>query len=317
MDFITRKALGAKLKNVGQDLGLSDLAGSSSDRQNNTWSIFDADSQPQSDQRSVHPSDDDLFPLPVANFFDNMPNNFPPVLHLFYIDFAILSLAATRPMKLVRWVLRLSTFAISLNVTVSILMTAFVTKGEWLSILFSVVVGVFAIIFQLIAYDTAFRGAYRTNKQLRIRYCALVAVNIVLALVYAVAGVSFLHGWARISALRGAPSASEGGDDATVHNVHVGYALCAAEAALWTGLVVLSATCLYRYFGLLQDGGAGLSRSALSEARAGGASDRAAQGPARAESAEAGSSAARSGVDARVEAIRNKYQQTGAGASAV
>lgn len=261
MNFVQKKATEAQINKVGKDLGLgskmtSGFSGGSSDQPRNPkWSAFslgeDGDLQePQADDGpSVLPA--------ISNDYESMPNNFPPVLCLFYVDQSILSQAAEKPVSWAYVVLCGTEVALFFNTFVAALFTALEHGGDWYFLLISAALTLLLSFYQLFAFEIAFRGAYQTLTGIRKQYLYLSAINILPMTLYAFLGVAFFHGWSRIGYI------DETND---INNPGVRKAFAFIEALLWTSLLFTNIYSLFTYYHLVKGREQGLSPEAIAKA---------------------------------------------------
>lgn len=258
MDFVTKKVLEAKVKGIGKDLGISNGFGATSSAQ-----------QERSHPLNIGSDSYDEFPVQAASHFESMPSNFPPILNLFYVDTSILSAAAK---STVGWAYRvfLAVEALLVLNLVSMVVKTVMMKGkEWLHIVLSALVGVLVTLFELFGYDTAFRGAYRTNSRLRFRYICLSTVTLVLCGIYAFAGAAWFNGWTRVvqyNKARREKSEGSASPEMTSPGT-VGVIFSAIESFGWTVALFLVTFTLFDFYHLWQNGNQGLSDEALRIAR--------------------------------------------------
>lgn len=256
MDFVTKKALEAKVKNVGKELGLA--SGSSSQR-DPTWSIFrtqDRESNPEPTFEESTP-ENDTFPYDVANFYDNCPRNFPFCLRLFYVDRSILSQAAISP---VNWTFRtylLFQLLLLYNTAMAITFAALDKGSSWPNIVISASITFVLSVIQLFAFEVSFRGAYRTSKTLRQRYLAFGTANIIIIGLYACLSYSLFNGWQEISRLRHMSNLK-------LKSLRI--VLVVAETLGWTILLFVNTFTLFEYYHLMRGKHQGLSEEALAAA---------------------------------------------------
>lgn len=307
MDFVTKKAVESKFRQLGDETGLNDVLGiGSSSNANNDFSLF---SSPAPDEESGQrgsraSSDDDVFPAPVATYFDDRPNNFPPLISLCYIDHAILSDKASSG---VRWAYR--TFVtiellLVLNVVSGILFTILNSQIRWIYMCIGIVIAAFITIFELFGYDTAFRGAYRTSSRIRQRYLVFCAVNVIICSLYTFIGAGWFNGWSRISVIS---------EDNDVRHRTLRTVLTVAEAAGWTGLLFMCTFTFFEYYHLLQGKHQGLSNEALRHARSGIENGAAQSSPSQVGAVSSTTQQSYGGANGqssrdRMEQIRNKYR---------
>lgn len=291
MDFLRKKAFQGQLNKVGRDLGLggnvTDTFGGGS-APTERWTPFE---EPQA------PRDDDVFPVSAATTFDARPRNYPPGIHLFYVDRSILSDAARIPVNLAHQMFIGVLLGLVLNVSVAVALTITKRERQWVTLLVAGIVAVLVTLYELVTYETAFRGAYRTSRNLRARYLMLSALNVILVSMYTFLGHTFFNGWSRLGRVEGAFS--------TMHRT-----LTIIEALYWTVIMFFSVYVAFEYYTLRQSGEQGLSPSAMDAAINGRSAEdvehgRAAEGAAPAPSNISAMSAA---DRARVEDIRNKYR---------
>lgn len=298
MDLVTKKVLEAKVKHIGKELGIGDGLGGTPSTQQERSRTFDLGN-----------NEYDEFPVQAVSYFDNMRNNFPPILNLFYYDSSILS---DKVKVTVRWAYHVF-LAIEVLLVFNLLSVVVKTvkmKGQgWLFIVLSILVGIVVTVFELLAFDTAFRGAYRTNPRLRLRYIYLSSATLVLCGIYAFTGAAWFNGWARVAQYSEARTKTP--DDSKSSEAEllgtVGIVFSVIESLGWTAALFLVTFTLFDFYHLWKDGNQGLSEEALRLAQSNG------RGRTNEASVDDGSLSERSdryrttpNVD-RIEEIRNKY----------
>lgn len=302
MDFIKKKAFEAQLNKVGKDLGLGSnltsgfgAASSRAEPRQSEFSIFPSrgnnhDVEGQRETRDASP-----LSAEVATIFDSKPNNFPIFLHFFYVDRSILSDAARKPVNNAFHLFCIIEALLLLNVIWNIVFTVLNKGNTWIDLLVGSLIAVLLSIYQLIAYETAFRGAYRTSTNLRKRYMYFTVANIVLIGLYAFMGVSFFNGWANIVRIP---------DDAKSRNLQKG--LTIVEAFLWTGTMFFVNYTLFDFYHFVQGRAQGLSDQSLNSASTANTSE--GQGdyiPAETGTTRPGRTTRTN--NAQIQAIRDRY----------
>lgn len=293
MDFVKKKAFEAKLNKVGKDLGLSSgnnpFGGSSRRNDNSNWNVFG-----QSNAGADEPEGDaemEVLPVAVASSFDNKPKNFPMFIHLFYVNRGILSEEAKGPVNWAYGNFIAVEGLLLFNLFVAILLTA-LRKGEgWVNLLLSVVVGLLVSVFELISYETAFRGAYRTSTNLRQRFLYFGAANIIIITVYMATGKAFFNGWSRVTGL----AAVEGKEKYKTVQLW----LSVVESIGWSATLFLTSYTLFEYYHLLKARSQGLTQRELAAARG--------EDVPEAAFGENNGRAASRGDRGRVQEIRDRY----------
>lgn len=323
MDFVAKKAFKAKVKRFGDDLGVNDLFSSSGNggpSSSSTGNVFNTGGGGGSSPDST----DDLFPSSVAVFFDGQRGNFPTLcfcipLNIFWIDRSILSLRANACMAWVHRLFHTMTFLCVFNVVTRTLATILLPAAfSWVFIIVSVAAGLMLIGFQVVIYDIAFRGLYRSSARLRGGYMGLCAVTAGIAVTYAFAGGAWFNGWMRLRMF----SENDGGEegDGDVFDGEKGYKrslllVCnVCEAIGWTFGFGLAVFTLFEMYHVYRERVQGLSEQALRDARRGG---RGGGGGDEEEGGGGGGSGAResgdggwtgaAGRDPRIAAIREQY----------
>lgn len=306
MDFVKKKAFEAHLNKVGKDLGFgsnltSGIGGSSgAEPRQSDWSIFP--SRNNDDDVEAQDANADASPLPeeVAAVFAARQKNFPMFIKLFYADRSILSDSALKPVTAAFRLLCLTEALLVLNTFMNILFTALNSGRGWIDLVIGAVAAILLSILQLFAYETAFRGAYRTSTNLRKRYMFFAVANIIILSLYAFLGVSFFNGWAQI------PRISDS-EEEKAKGLRKG--LVVVEALLWTGAIFYSIYTLFEFYHFVQGREQGLSSEALNNVRRPTAND----GPQQADHIppEVGSSRPGGGTRtdrARIQAIKDRYR---------
>lgn len=300
MNYVTRKAFEAKVKQIGNDLGLGNVFNESSSSQQ------EQDSHPQHPTNSD--GDDDLFPVQASSYFDAMPNNFPPLVNLFYIDITILSEDVKKTFIWAHRVFMTIEVLLLVNALSAIIQTI-ITKGRvWVRILLSFSVGLVITFFQLFNYDTAFRGAYRTNRRLRIRYVYLSIITAALCAVYAFTGALWFNGWTRIPQYRHVKKSTDESSSQATSPGLAGIILSIIEASGWVIALFLVTFTLFDFYHLWRNDVQGLNNHALQIVRtathSGLRQDVQHEGSASNDESNYRHDSTRSD---RIEQIRNKY----------
>ena len=197
MNYVKKKVVESKVNSIGEDLGLGsnvtkdiskaiglrrdDGAGSSSNPFNESltsglessrWNPFSRDLEDRSDRES------NPFPLDAEVAFGSAPRNHPPCLNLFFIDQEILTEEAKLPVSRVRLVYLLTIGGLVINFFIAALLTILGSEGHWIKLVVSGVLLLAVSLFELISYEFAFRGAYKSSDQVRVQYVVLGLVNI-------------------------------------------------------------------------------------------------------------------------------------------
>lgn len=268
MDFVKKKAIESQLNKVGKELGLgsnvtSGITGSSREHERQSqWSVFpsmrggDGNGNGGDEEAPVADTASVPFPTRAAEAFDSRARNFPPFLNLFYVERGILSAAARLAVDQALRVLVGVTALLLLNLFANALYTGLDKGKGWVDLLIGGIVGFFVAVVELVAFDTAFRGAYRSSTVLRQRYLGFGTANVVLFGVYAFLSVSFFHGWAYV---------------ATVNEEDKDYrfwarTLTLLEAFGWTGLSLYNMYAMFDYYHFYKGKEQGLSAEALESA---------------------------------------------------
>lgn len=254
MDLLTKKVLESKAKRFGKDLGFGDgFGGTSSTQQRENVRTLD-----------LGLGDHDEFPVQAATYFDNMPNNFPPILNLFYYDSNILSDEVKGTVGWAYRVLMAMEVLLVFNLLSTVIRIVRMRGQGWIFIVLSTLVGIIVTVFELFAYDTAFRGAYRTNARLRLRYIYLSTVTLILCGIYAFTGSAWFNGWTRIAQFnetRKKAPADGSSEAASLGTVEVIF--CAIESLGWTAALFLVTFTLFDFYHLWRNNRQGLSDQAL------------------------------------------------------
>lgn len=253
MDLLTKKVLESKAKRLGKDLGFSDGFGGASSTQH----------REHSRTLDLGPSDRDEFPVQAATYFDNMPNNFPPILNLFYYDSNILSDEVRGTVGWAYRVLMAMEVLLFFNLVSTVARIVRMKGQGWIFIVLSTLVGIIVTVFELFAYDTAFRGAYRTNTRLRLRYIYLSTVTLILCGIYAFTGSAWFNGWTRIAQFNGnrRKTSAKSSEAASLGIVEVIF--CAIESLGWTAALFLVTFTLFDFYHLWRSNSQGLSDQSL------------------------------------------------------
>lgn len=302
MDFVKKKAFEAQLNKVGKDLGFGSNVtsgfGSSSQAEprRSDFSIFpsrnnDDDIEGQGENADASPLSNEL-----ATVFETKPKNFPIFVNLFYVDRSILSEAARRPVNTAFYLLCVIESLLVLNTVVNIVFTAVDKGGDWVDLLVGGLVAVLISIFELIAYETAFRGAYRTSTNLRKRYFYFTGANIVMPALYAFLGYTFFHGWSRIPKIP---------EDAKLKGLRKG--LVVVEALFWTGTWFFGMYTSFEFYHFVQGKAQGLSSEAMNNATRSNSNE----GPGDHIPPEVGTSRPDRSTrtdNARIQAIKDRYR---------
>ncbi|PXF49293.1 hypothetical protein BWQ96_00867 [Gracilariopsis chorda] len=85
---------------------------------------------------------------------------------------------------------------VAMNVGSNITLSAISDGDSWINIVLAICVGAVVTILEVVAYETAFRGAYRTSSKLRMRYVWMCVANVLLFSVYTFIGATLFNGWA-------------------------------------------------------------------------------------------------------------------------
>lgn len=262
VDFVTKKAFEAKLKKIGNDIGLTDaLGGGSSSNANNDWTGFPSSGMGEGLGQAGNRSENDEspFPVPLATYFDGKAKNFPPLIHLFYIDRTILSDRASNGVKWALYNLILVEVMLLVNMGCAILFNILKSDSRWIYIVLSGAIGLLLTLFELLAYETAFRGAYRTNNGIQQRYMVFCAVNLVLAGLYAFIGTAWFNGWTRISGI----------NSGSIQSGTLRMVFTIIEAFGWSVALFVSMFTLFEYYHIWHGKHQGLSVEASRLARSG------------------------------------------------
>lgn len=268
-----KKIVEGKVNSVGEDLGLgsnltkdfkkavglgrSDGASSSGamlggngghGRDASRWDPFSSETEypPDSNRNSA-------FPLEAEIAFGTKPRNYPRCLNFVYIDHQVLSDEAKVPVSRARLVYLLVFGGLLLNLFIAALLTILKSEKHWIHLAVSGALLVALTLFELTAYESAFRGAYQTSESVRMQYVVLGLLNTALLLLYTFAGVSCFNGWLRQR------SASPNLED--LHRV-----LAGIEASYWTLLLFYATYSIFDYNNFRTSGAVGLSTAALQSA---------------------------------------------------
>lgn len=295
MDFITKKAFESKLNKVGKELGLKSdnkniFGGASSSNKESPFAFLQRNENADA-ERDVE-SAPETFSSRNANIFDSKPKNFPFLIHIFYVDRSILSESARIP---VTWAFRslcLMEILLVFNSASNILSTILKKGDDWIFLLLSVVASILLSVYQLFAYETAFRGAYRTSRNLKKRYLYMFTPNIIISAIYACLGIGWLNGWMRIRSIVN----DEFENEAVRETVTI------VEALGWMVLMFVSVYTVFEYYHLYQSDQEGLSPSAIESANYSDRAEQETTQPTRQNNQDTNR-----GRRPDVQAIRDKY----------
>eukprot|EP00177_Eucheuma_denticulatum_P004111 GFKZ01007455.1.p1 GENE.GFKZ01007455.1~~GFKZ01007455.1.p1 ORF type:complete len:313 (-),score=39.27 GFKZ01007455.1:1015-1953(-) len=262
MDFLKKKAFEAQLNKVGKDLGLgsnvtSGFSGSSrQEPRNSAWNVFST--QENGDTRDENNENEFAISPALLTYYESMPYNFPPYLRMFYINRSILSDAANPPVTTAYNFLCAMASLLLLNSLLAVLFTSLEKGKDWPFLLMSAGLTVLLTLYELYAFEVAFRGAYQTSTGLRKWYIALTSINLVLVSLYAFVGVGFFNGWTRLASLNKT-------DDSEEQIEHEGARRIATiiESILWSALLVFNIHVLFNYYHLVYGRDQGLSPEAI------------------------------------------------------
>jgi hypothetical protein len=231
-----------------------------------------------------------------------LPANYPPLLHVVYIDRSILSANAAPAVAASCAVFYASLAGSATNIAVSMFVLVVSRPGAVVAFIISVLAGLAVSILSLLVYETGFRGAYRSQPSTQLYYTIAAIASAVVFSVYANAGVAFFHGWSRLGNAAG--------------NQKVAYqVLTGLEAIIWTLSVGLAFATAYRYHCFRASHAKGLSIAARNSIlaarhtpapRAPAASSASALGGRAHDGGPDGAAAA--GKRAKLDAIRDKYR---------
>lgn len=266
MDFIKKKVFETQIRNVSRDLGFvqnSNSAFSSqpdnSDRIQKAWHNFTGRSPTQEDTASadLEAAEVDGFPSIVESAFNSRPKNFPPCVSLFYIDGSILSKEAAMAVKCSFYTLCFTIVNVVFNVSANVTVVAVMNGKDWYNILLSIIAGCVLFSFQLLTYESGFRGAYRNSTNLRMRYIWMSVGNGIIFSVYCFTNLLFFNGFSTLSNL----AKNEA-------HFRLRNTLAAIESTAWTFLLILNIYSLYEYYNVLGNRQQGLSDQAYNDALA-------------------------------------------------
>lgn len=308
MDFLKKKAFEAQLNKVGKDLGLgsnvtSGFSGSSrQEPRNSAWNVFG--SQENGDTRD-EPNEDDFAISPaLLTYYESMPYNFPPYVRLFYINRSILSEEAKEPVATAYNFLCAMSSLLLLNTLLAVLFTSLERGKDWPFLLMSAGLTVLLTVYELYAFEVAFRGAYQTSTRLRKWYLALTSINIVLVSLYAFVGVGFFNGWTRLASLNKTGDAEE-----EVNHEGARRIATIIEAILWSALLVFNIHVVFNYYHLVHGRDRGLSPEAVAAAnRALANEDSSNRNDAGMLDGEANRGGGTQGRKSRIQEIRDRYR---------
>lgn len=238
MDFVSKQVLDAQLKKVSKPFKTSSDSGIEP-----TWVAF-------TNRSPAKPQDNDA---ESKSFHDTecppnaSPKNFPPLLLLCYMGKSIRSEVALVP---VTWASRMFfSFIVLLffNTTVVLLFMIFDKGYRWLRFLISVIANLQLSVYQLILYETASKGTYRTSLNLRKRYRLYIpyslfsVMNVPLLFLCSFLGVKFLRGWIRTR---------KDGTGVKEMNLSLRRLLVILQLLGWTALFFVNTYTLYQYYHL-------------------------------------------------------------------
>lgn len=295
MNFVAKTAFQTKLKRLGEDTGIKDLFSSEDN------SVFPSTTTTDDLVTDIEAerNQDEIFPTSLANYFDTRPNNFPPCLHLFYIDRSILQQQAAQT---ITWAFRLFIsieVLLCLNVITRITVKVLESKEHVVYLILSLAFALLMSIAQLFGYETSFSGAYRTSSKLRLRYLFFCGINFTIIVLYTFLGFAWFNGWSRLSRI---PKGN-----ATHHKIQV--TLTVIESIAWTVVLFLVMYTGFQYFMMYTNRLQGLSDSARREANAFQNGP-----PVQSERSRQPALGTRNGggnqyaSDARIQAIKEKYR---------
>lgn len=323
MDFVAKKALQAKVKRFGDDLGVNEFfssSGGNGTSSSSTGNILNTATNTDTNSRTGS-STEELFPSSLASHFDGQAGNFPTLcyclsLNMFWIDRSILSARADACMlwahRLLFTIVTLSLF----NVVTRTLSTALLPGVfPWAFIIVSVAACLILSGAQVVMYDTAFRGLYRSSVRLRRRYMGMCAVTAAVAATYAFAGGGWFNGWTRLGMFSNDGGRPFEGQKGYKRSVLLVCNVC--ESIGWTFGFGLAVFTLFEMFHVYRERVKGLSEQAERDARRGRrpAGDEEDDGGGRRDDEEEGGGGGNggggAGRDPRITAIREKYGMRG------
>lgn len=263
MDFVKKKAFEAQINKVGKDLGLgsnvtSGFGGGSSEGDRNAgWNIFSSGGN--NDEESGRGDEGMNVSPEVIGYYESRAKNFPPLVHLFYVEFDILSEAAKRPVTLGFGLFVAIEALLLTNTLVAGLFVGLESGKDWEYVLISGIVSVLLSIYELLTYEICFRGAYQTSTHVRKQYIGLLVANLIPIGLYAFLGVGFFNGWTRISNLR------QQEDDGDVKHGSVRKVFAGIEAMCWTVLIFYNLYVVFEYYQFMMSREQGLCQAAIRE----------------------------------------------------
>lgn len=306
MDFVKKKAFEAQINKVGKDFGLgsnvtSTFSGGNREQPRTPgWNVFSLGDD--NDSPELHADDGPGMSPAVVSYYESLPNNFPPVVRLFYVDQSILSEAAKRPVWGAFFVLCTMEVLLVLNTLVSLLFTILDAGENWYFLLISAAVTVLLSLYELFIFEIAFRGAYQTSTRQRMQYLYLSATNVLPMILYAFIGVGFFNGWMRVGYL------DEKETREKLNQPALRKVFSVIEALLWTILLFVSVYAFFEYYHLVKGREQGLSAEAIAAAnRAQSGEDPDSSNVVSSENAQ-GRGGVGGGTNSRIQAIRDRYR---------
>jgi SCAMP family len=250
----------------------------------------------------------------AVQHYDSCPRNYPACIPLVFLDRSILAAHAKPAVDAAHVLFLVAVIAASYNVLLHVIIVAILRGLHWVRLVISFFALLFIFAFELIAYITAFRGAYRNSQSLRLSYIIMCCPNMLLFGVYAFVGYAIFHGWMLVVLL--------GYAGILFSSVIIVFVVVLVEALLWTFLLIFSMFTCFKFCQLQSSYASGLSSVAQAEAKDARPSKLKTRptghrlqsaGRARKVSGEGNVNKSRaqsaSSDQARVEEIKTRYQQ--------
>jgi hypothetical protein len=249
MDFVQKKLVKSQVNKLKTTLGLD---GDSHHGSNQFGNVF-------GDSEGAHPAPDEESTFAVDEavlFYESCPNNYPWMMKLFFVDRSILSLHARPTVDKAHLLFLFAIGAAVANLLVHVFLVVVRRGRAWVDLLVSgfALLGIF--LFELVSYETAFRGAYRASQSTLLLYMLSCCANIVLFGIYSFLGIAIFHGWTRL--------ANTAGKQSLIYKILTG-----VEASIWTFLLCFSGFILFEVYKLRNTRASGLSAAARASAKSG------------------------------------------------
>jgi hypothetical protein len=157
MNFVQKQVLKGQVNKLQAELG---LGGSNSSQKYPLSSVFGDELSSTGAPRA-----DNTFPVDDAvELHAALPANYPPLLHIVYIDTSILSLHAAAPVEIARNAFYAALVGVVVNIVVSAFGLAVRRPDAVTDLIISVIAGLAVTLLSMFVFETAFRGAYKSQR---------------------------------------------------------------------------------------------------------------------------------------------------------